>query len=177
LGETSHFPNAIEPVGTGSGAERKVIDSRRPPPILLSKGQRLNRWHLRVAHAIGHVIVIVWDLCDMVNRGRRAMCPKMRRKRVVSRNNVRRLLQHLHVRRAPDTVNFVEIGGNGDVAKRRRIGRVEGVQAEEEPKGWGPDNVGTHKEPPWVGTVVHERGYDSNLDRAKLAAVNDKLCI
>ena len=105
------------------------------------------------------------------------MSLKMGRERVSSRNNVRGLIQHLHVRRAPDTVNFVEIGGNGDVAKRRHISRVEGVQAEEEPKGRGPYNVGTHKEPPWVSTVVHKRGDDSNLDGAKLATVDDKLCI
>jgi len=50
----------------------------------------------------------------MVNRGRGASC--LKKGRVVARNDVRRPPNHLHVRRAPDSVDFVEIGGNKDVA-------------------------------------------------------------
>ena len=97
--------------------------------------------------------------------------------RTVARNDVRRPPHHLHVRRAPDTVDFVEIGGNKDVTKRWLISLVEGIQSEEEPKGRVSNNVRTHKEPLRVSTVVLERRFNNNLDRAKLSAVNDKLCV
>ena len=135
----------------------------------------MNRWHLRVSQAIGHVVVIVWDQCWMVNRGRGASGAK--KERVMARNDVRRPPHYLHVRRTPNTVNFVKIGGNKDVAKRRLVGRVEGIQSEEEPKGRVSNNVRTHKEPLRVSTVVLERRFNNNLDRAKLSAVNDKLCV
>jgi len=111
----------------------------------------------------------------MVNRGRGTSVSK--KGRAVARNCVCRPPHHLHVRRAPDTVDFVELGGDEDVAKRWLIGLVELIQSEEESKGMMPNNVGTHKEPLGVSTVVLERRFDNNFDRAKLSAVNDKLCV
>ena len=105
------------------------------------------------------------------------MGTKARCVRIPSRSNVRVPPQNLRVRRAPYAVDFIEVRGSCDIAKRRRIGRVERAQTEEEPKVRVPDNVRTHKEPPWVSTVIKERWANSDRDRAKLATVDDELCI
>jgi len=105
------------------------------------------------------------------------MGSKSRRVRVPFGSNVSVPPQHLHVRRTPDAVDFIEIRGHSDVAERQDISRVERGQAKMGAKIRVSHNVRGYKEPLWVSTVIHDRRDNSDLHGAECATVNDELGI